>query len=601
MQNNQTQDNEIQTSQPQEEKIQENQPQDNQQNKPEQPLTANEHQTEYPFSSYGTLPPKTAKVPKPVPVSPKLNTYQLQFKSQFSFYGQTALAIGILAAFCFYHNPNAVTYPVFLAAVYLSAYKILPALGISIKKDSVFLAAAAFILSVNSCITASPILHKLNTTAQLLLGSIFFLHQCYPDQNWNIGKYIHSIICFWIQALFSLPLPFSYASDMMKHLKKGKNQNILLVLAGFLAAIPAVIYLGYLLADADIVFGQMIETLVFRFFNPYTLFSVILFVFFSALAVCCFLGSICSMNIPDIKEKKKTNPLSAISFTAMITLLYLLFCIVQVVFLFAKKGSLPEGITYSQYARKGFFQLLAVVMVNLIFVLNCLKYFRKHKILTALLTVFSICTYIMIASAVYRMILYVDAYHLTFLRLFVLWFLGLLAVLMAGVVILLFRENFPLFRWCLLIITLAYCGFACSLPDYHIARYNLAREEGKITLENADYLISSSLCADAAPVIAAAEIDPQVTYGKLYYCSNTDEENQTVDKIILISSLDGIPWNYTRINANRLTKVPEQIETIKKSARKWKPGIRTYNFSLARAKKMAEQCDNPSINPEINN
>lgn len=230
-------------------------------------------------------------------------------------------------------------------------------------------------------------------------------------------------------------------------------------------------------------------------------------------------------------------------------------------------------------------------MVNLIFVLNCLKYFRKNNILTILLTIISICTYIMIASAVYRMVLYVSAYHLTFLRLFVLWFLGLLAVLMAGVVLLLFKENFPLFRWCLVMTTLAYCGFACSLPDYHIARYNLAQEGGRITLEHADYLISSSLCADAAPVIAAAEIDPSVTYGKLYYCKNIDEENQTVDKVILISSLDGIPWNYSRITSNRLTSVPEQISGIKESAHQWKPGIRSYNFSLARAKKMVELCD----------
>lgn len=86
------------------------------------------------------------------------------------------------------------------------------------------------------------------------------------------------------------------------------------------------------------VFGHMMEILILNFLNPYTLFSVILFVFFSALAVCCLLGSICSMRVSEVKEKSKKNPLFAISFTAMITILYLIFCVVQVVFLFAKKG-----------------------------------------------------------------------------------------------------------------------------------------------------------------------------------------------------------------------------------------------------------------------
>ena len=55
----------------------------------------------------------------------------------------------------------------------------------------------------------------------------------------------------------------------------------------------------------------------------------------------------------------------------------------------------------------------------------------------------SLCTYVMLASAVYRMVLYVQQYQLTFLRILVLWFLAMLFVLMAGVVILIFNRDFP--------------------------------------------------------------------------------------------------------------------------------------------------------------
>lgn len=520
-----------------------------------------------------------------------LNAHELRLKSDFGRLGGFALMLGILAAFCFYKNANAITYPLFIAVLYLSIFRIMPVLGFTVKKDSWFLAAAALVLAVNSCATANSTVHFLNHIAQLLLGSIMLLHQCYSDREWNIEKYLSSIAGLWFQAIASLPLPFSYTTALLKKVKSGKNRNILMILGGILAAVPAVIYLGYLLADADAVFQHLIVEVILDIFNLSTIFSVGLLVIFSTLTACCLMGSVCSLSITQLKASRQHNPLAAISFTAMITLLYLLFCGIQVVYLFAGKGRLPEGVTYSEYAREGFFQLLAVVVLNLVFVLNCFKYFRKHRVLTLLLTVISLCTYVMIASAVYRMLLYVDVYYLTFLRLFVLWFLGLLSVLMLGVLAMIFFPHFPLFRWCLASITIAWCGFAWCFPDAQIARYNIAREGGRITMDNAEYL-TEELSADAAFVIAQAEVSPEVTYHSLYYFDNpafyhSISMDSPVDKAILISNLNGIPWNSRRLAAYRLSSGEEQIEQQLERARNWTPGIRSYNFSEARAKEAA--------------
>ena len=88
-----------------------------------------------------------------------------------------------------------------------------------------------------------------------------------------------------------------------------------------------------------------------------------------------------------------------------------------------------DGMTYSEYAREGFFQLLAVSFFNLVLVLAVLNYFKRHPVLTGCLAVISLCTGILLGSSAFRMCLYVAAYGLTFLRLGVLWFLALLAVL----------------------------------------------------------------------------------------------------------------------------------------------------------------------------
>jgi len=110
----------------------------------------------------------------------------------------------------------------------------------------------------------------------------------------------------------------------------------------------------------------------------------------------------------------------------------MIFSVIQIVFLFSGGMILPDGYTYAEYAHQGFFQLLFLCIFNLILVLCCMAVFEMNRWLKMILLIFSACTYVMIASSAYRMILYISNYHLTFLRILVLWFLALLVVLMAG-------------------------------------------------------------------------------------------------------------------------------------------------------------------------
>ena len=90
----------------------------------------------------------------------------------------------------------------------------------------------------------------------------------------------------------------------------------------------------------------------------------------------------------------------------------------------------PAGrMTYSQYAHQGFWQLLFVSIINFLAVLVCMQVFGENKILEILLCVISVCTCVMILSAAYRMLLYVEEYDLTFLRVLVLWFLAVLMLI----------------------------------------------------------------------------------------------------------------------------------------------------------------------------
>ena len=108
-------------------------------------------------------------------------------------------------------------------------------------------------------------------------------------------------------------------------------------------------------------------------------------------------------------------------------------------------GGIPAEITYAEYARSGFWELLFVSIINFLMVLVSIYLFQENKILKGILAIICMCTFIMIFSSAYRMWMYVDVYHLTFLRMFVLWFLGTLTLVMLGTILSIYKKKFPLF------------------------------------------------------------------------------------------------------------------------------------------------------------
>jgi hypothetical protein len=73
--------------------------------------------------------------------------------------------------------------------------------------------------------------------------------------------------------------------------------------------------------------------------------------------------------------------------------------------------------------------------------------------------------------------------------------LAVLFVMFIGVLINIYRESFPLFRYGVVMVTVLYLALSFSHPDYIIARVNIANAPG------GDFSYLSDLSADAAPVI----------------------------------------------------------------------------------------------------
>lgn len=433
--------------------------------------------------------------------------YTRQMKENFGFFGAGSFLYACLYAFCMYKNTSGISFPFFIAGSLFYLYLCLSKLEISLKKGSSFYMAGIFLLAVSTFCTDDGRIIALNKTGIFLLIISLLLNQVYDTSSWKLGRYLSSILKTAVLSIGGLMLPFRDAGIFYRKHIKGKKNKVFFIGAGILAAIPIFLIIFSLLVSADAVFrnltGKLLEAI--NFGNVFQVLVMVVFMFFASY---CILAFLCRKTLKEeVSDKRTGEPVIAITITSLLTLLYLFFSVIQIVYLFLGQMQLPDGYTYAKYAREGFFQLLAVSVLNLVIVLSGMSFFRESRALKGVLTVMSLCTFIMIASSALRMIIYIRYYYLTFLRIFVLWSLAVLFLLFAGVVVSIFRNRFPLFRYSVVVVTAAFLVLSFSHPDYWIARVNAANMKGQsqgdffLGEPYEDYSYLAHLSTDAAPVL----------------------------------------------------------------------------------------------------
>lgn len=488
--------------------------------------------------------------------------YTRRMRRQFPTFGIGCLIYSAFYAFCLYKNASGITYPFFVVGTLCCFFFFTKKLGVPFKKDSVFYIVGITLLGLSNCLTASLPILFMNKCGIVLLSFILMLHTFYNDKAWNFPKYFTSVFCTIGSFFCCLISPFG---DMVSYFdaqkqEEGTNKNYFLpVFIGVVIAIPLLFCMTLLLADADAIFKNILSRTMdaLNIWETIKILFLITVVFFSSYAL---FAALCRKDVKEKTEEEiRFDPVIAIVFTSLLCILYLFFSVVQILYLFIGNMRLPENYTYASYAREGFFQLLAVSIINFLLVLICLYLFHESRILRGILTIICGCTFIMIISSALRMILYIDTYALTFLRLFVLWSLAVIFLLMAGVTAFIFYRRFPLFLYGLAVIGICYTVLSFSHPDYIIARYNLTY--------GADYDYLSRLSADAAPAILNPSMNP-------YLISVEDMlEKTSVDK-------DG---NYDVDSYYEFYWLKSYY--CKMEYRTKDMGIRDFNFSLYRAEK----------------
>ena len=331
------------------------------------------------------------------------------------------------------------------------------------------------------------------------------------------------------------------------------------IVIGFMVALGILCITLPLLLRSDIMFSKLFGKIL-DYINFATLFGISLTFVIGFTLPYAFFAALCRYNLTETSRQyaesgvimpvdgmnpaaacgrrvRYFDPVIGITFTSIVSFIYLIYCAIQILYLFiGMKAGLPEYVTYAEYARGGFWELLFVSVINFIMVLLCMYLFRENVILKVILTIVSGCTFVMIISSAYRMMMYVGEYYLTFLRILVLWFLVVLALIMAGVVVSIYKGRFPLFHYIVAVVGMMYILFSFSRPDVIAAKYDLAHWKGTSDTD-LYYLMYETNSIDAAPEIAKIDLsDEEWGYADNEYMSqsmynyflNISEENEGI-------------------------------------------------------------------------
>ena len=228
--------------------------------------------------------------------------------------------------------------------------------------------------------------------------------------------------------------------------RSGNKKTVGKVMIGLLCAIPVLLVVVPLLCASDQAFLGMVNRILAGS-QVFNIGSMILKVIFGVVISLFAISYGFSLKTGRIAEKKERafggiENVYLISFLSAISVCYLLYLFSQLAYFFsAFQGFLPYGgVTYAQYARKGFFEMCAIAVINFVLVFSAMLLARKQqgrvclpvKLLATFIGAF---TLLIIATAISKMVLYIDAYGMTVRRVTTSAFMVFLAIVFVSVIL----------------------------------------------------------------------------------------------------------------------------------------------------------------------
>jgi hypothetical protein len=284
------------------------------------------------------------------------------------------------------------------------------------------------------------------------------------------------------------------------------------VLLGLLISVPLLLIVLPLLASADEVFGKMLSVIpnIFQNIKIDEILARVILGMIVAILSFSYIWSLSRTNKSTTQCPKidigtlpaKFEQVTVSTVLAVVNTVYIIFVIIQFAYLFAGANfALPSDFTYSGYARRGFFELIAVTIINLTILLVIIGFTGKteNKSFIPVRSLNSLLianTMVMLVSAFIRMSLYESAYGFTYLRILTHAFMVFLFVLFVITLYRIWNDRVGLVKPYVIAALAAFVIVNYINIDVIIARNNIERY---YTTHELDAKYLTVLSDDAVP------------------------------------------------------------------------------------------------------
>jgi hypothetical protein len=441
-----------------------------------------------------------------------------------------SLLLGAAFDFLFWKHQSGINFPIFTFLILVGGLVLLITSGYRPSKWSLFTLLPILFFSIMTCIRKEPLSLFLSFIFTFLYLAIFAV--TYEGGRWY--KYILPDylvkITFLIGSIFARPVMYydrlnkvekaiesketakqssgNSTESEAEHKPVSKKNHVGAIIRGMLLALPILGILTWLLASADLVFQQKLNDVL----DDNLLLRCFLIVAVGyALAGIYLHAAHRSQDEKLIGEdapyiKRFLGFTESVIVLGSIILLFFSFVSIQFQYFFGGEKNIGlEFYSYSEYARRGFSELIIVAMICL-FLIICLTLVTKRlsKTHNQYFNAFNIIIVaeilVMLVSAYQRLHLAVDWHGFSRLRLYPQVFMVWLGILLVAVAVLVAIDKERYFALCVL---LASTGFAASLPiinvDAAVVHHNAQRMITDDTHFNVTHLANLSL--DAVPAL----------------------------------------------------------------------------------------------------
>ncbi|GAA5415642.1 hypothetical protein Pryu01_00673 [Paraliobacillus ryukyuensis] len=398
------------------------------------------------------------------------------------------LGLGLLAELSFFHGVIGVSYVLFIAAFYAVLF-LQQGVHFSHRRIGLLVMVLIWVLAASYLFYDNALFYQLNS---LVIPVLVFLHIVLITTPNHID---------WLSAIFANQVlqkftqTFNYGKRWIKFVLKrtifrqmnqATTQLVKRVVIGLLLGVPLLGVILSLLVSADANFESIVmevPSFIIGLNVLEGLFRTVAVILLTILFFSAFKTLRKRYVLPlgktmQTKQQASWDGVIAGTIIVLLNSIYVLFVVIQFKYFFGQ--AIQADFTYAEYARRGFFELVVVTVINWSMLLICLKFVPIKKqfsgyFMKSMYSLLIMASGVMLISAYIRLSMYENAYGFTMDRILAHAFMLFLIVIFAYTLIRVWLDGISVVHFYFIAGLIFYAALNAINPEQIIVENNLER------------------------------------------------------------------------------------------------------------------------------